>query len=431
MVCMRTWSSLSCLICAALVAACSAEPSSGDAADGDEADATKQRAAQMNDMSILFPLAKSQAELDSGYVLASASGARGTLLPLTLIKDNGFVWPDTHQPILAGGQLNQLRYPNVRVVAMRLDPCASHIGAITDLSTCQAQMRLVLEDLTIDAQSGAASATDAALHAGYNLTQAEFAAAIKEVVALRMAQAPKRDLGPLAPHPVMAEQGLGGAMADGVRKIILEYAGEKNLARVTRLSINGYDSPFHPRDWAFVGFNMVNGKRQMVNISALPPNSQREMLTPTSHLPNVAQTFPAFDPGPNVDDISTLRDLDTAKAASADQQKAALVSTLRIDSPSVHSFDTIDCASCHASQTFRSVIGEKGLGLESSTDENRFDPTKLVGDDGKSTFTPTDSQNFHALSYKGDVATISQRVVNETANVLAFTNAKILGVRHR
>jgi hypothetical protein len=411
------------------LAACSSHP--GDASSAGESADTEQGAAQVNDVSILFPLAKSQSELAAGYVPAAAQGAKGTVLPLTLVKDNGFVWPDDHQPVLAGGQLNQLRYPELRVVSMRLDPCAAHIGAITDGAACQAQMRLVLEDVTMDAQAHLASAHDAALHAGYSLTRDELTAALKEVIALRVAQAQSRDLGPLAPHPVMAEQGLGGAMAAGIRKIILEYCGEQNLARVTRLAVNGYDSPFHPQDWLFQGFNMVNGQRQNVSISALPPSTNAEKLTPVSHVqlrPN--DVIPAFDPrGPSVDDISSLRDMTTANAASPDARQAALDSTLKIDSPAVHSFDTIDCASCHASQPFRVVIGEKGLSMSSTTNPNRFDPAKLVGAAAAaSTFTPTDTANFHAFSYKLTTASISQRLVNETANVVAYVNPNILGV---
>jgi hypothetical protein len=415
------------LFFAGAVAACGAS-SNADGASAESAD-TQQDAAQMNDVSVLFPLAKTQNDLDSGYVLASASGARGTLLPLELLKDNSFVWPDDHQPVLAGGQQNRLRYPFVRVVSMRLDPCAAHIGAITDPSTCKAQLRLVFEDVTFDKTAGSASASDAALHAGYSLTRDELTAALKEVIALRTASAQGRDLGPLAPHPLMVEQGLGGAMAAGLRNLILKYAGQSNLARVTRLSINGYDSPFHPQDWRFQGFNFVNGQRQTISISALPANSQSEMLTPTSHLSfGPPKTFPAFDPGPNVDDITNLRDLSTANAATAADRQKALDSALRIDNPNVHSFDTIDCASCHAAQPFRVVVAEKGLSMSSADNPNRFDPAKDVSAAAAaSTFTPTDTTNFHAFSYKATGFAISQRVINETAGVVAYVNASILG----
>ena len=74
--------------------------------------------------------------------------------------------------------------------------------------------------------AGAPVAFDSALHVFYNLTRGEFLALFAEaLVDLRVANANGEAAGPLAPHPIMARQGLGGSMAKGVEQLILLYAG--------------------------------------------------------------------------------------------------------------------------------------------------------------------------------------------------------------
>jgi hypothetical protein len=159
----------------------------------------------------------------------------------------------------------------------------------------------------------------------------------------------------------------------------------------------------------------------MISISALPTETLSETLTPQARAFASGPTFLAFEPTPNVDDITNLRDLPTAQAASSKDRQRAFDSTLRIDNPNVHSFDTIDCASCHAAQVFRAIVGEKGLGMSSKAE--RFDPASLVGmASAKNTFTPTEETNFHAFSYHERAFGISQRVINETAGIVAYLN---------
>lgn len=77
--------------------------------------------------------------------------------------------------------------------------------------------------------------------------------------------------------------------------------------------------------------------------------------------------------------MQLLGNLATAKAASKTAQQAAFDAALRIENPTKHSPDTIDCASCHV------------------------------------------------FSYRDGHPMIAVRVINETASVVAYLNGSVLG----
>src|SRR4051812_15657448 len=98
------------------------------ATTGDEEDVKKAKpGAQMNDVSVLYPLAKTQAEFDHGYLPASAKGQGGALLPVALYEAAGFVSPKQNGPLPPGADA-ALAYTELRAVAFRIDPCFANIG---------------------------------------------------------------------------------------------------------------------------------------------------------------------------------------------------------------------------------------------------------------------------------------------------------------
>jgi len=68
-----------------LLAACA---SATDSADVSSADVTATSRVQMNDVSIVLPLAKNAAELDGGYLHASSAGLGGSMLPKDVYTKN-------------------------------------------------------------------------------------------------------------------------------------------------------------------------------------------------------------------------------------------------------------------------------------------------------------------------------------------------------
>src|SRR5262245_12736791 len=83
--------------------------------------------AQMNDLSVLYPLASTQREFDV-YLSASSAGVGGSLLP---------------QTVFGAVDTRGIAFDRLRLVALRLDPCFAHIGPISDPSTCKNQLRLI------------------------------------------------------------------------------------------------------------------------------------------------------------------------------------------------------------------------------------------------------------------------------------------------
>jgi hypothetical protein len=116
---------------------------------------------QMNDLSVLLPLATSAGD-SATYPSPTSPGAGGAaLLPEALYASDPLA--------------DEIPYDGLRVVAFRLDPCFGHIGEIESSASCDDQIRLVFQPLQlVDAGLGAGSAvvaTDAAIHVSYSITR--------------------------------------------------------------------------------------------------------------------------------------------------------------------------------------------------------------------------------------------------------------------
>jgi hypothetical protein len=385
-----------------------------DTAGCDTADSPGNGAAvQMNDVTIVMPLAKTQTELDA-YLPATGAGAKGVLLPQAIYTAK---FPDPgHGGV--GGDV-QMQYAKLRVVAVRFDPCFAQIGPITDPSSCQNQIRLVFQDLTLS--GGSTSAIDGAVHAFYSLDRAELTQAMREVIDLRRASGQTRNMGPLAPHPLVVKQGIDGAFSQGLSKIILEHAGASNLVRFTHFQSSNLQTV-----WTFNGFDLsADGTATAMVIPTLPASA------------TVGKFFAGFGASlaggftpetTSSDDVALLVNVTNAKAATHAAVQAAYDASLRIENPSLHSPNTIDCASCHIAETARLLTGEDVLHLASDDVSNVFHPDpKFVSDANAAAKTTPRGQtvNLHMISYRNSSLLIGQRVINETANVVAYANGTI------
>ncbi|HEY4183369.1 MAG TPA: hypothetical protein VGM90_41380 [Kofleriaceae bacterium] len=383
--------------------------------DGGKADNANAARAQMNDLTIVVPLAASQAELDAGYLKASDGGTT-PLLPKKLYTD---LFPDPTGPLNPGADV-KMRYANLRVVAVRFDPCFANVGPVVDASTCDNQIRLVFQSL--DYADGA-TAVDGAVHAFYRVPRAELTQIIQDVITLRKANGQTTAMGPLAPHPLLVKQGLDGAFGKGLRAIILAHASSKNLIRFTH-----FESANLQTVWNFSGFD----------ISGTTTQTAKPMVIPTmpSHGTGAGffQGFAApmaggFTPeSTSADSISLLVNATKAKAATKTKQKAAYAAALRIENPNFHSPNTIDCASCHLAQPARLLVGDDVLGLSATDNPNLFarDAKYVSARSMKQTTSLRDQPlNVHMLSYRGDQLMIGQRVINETAALVAYLNSTV------
>jgi hypothetical protein len=384
--------------------------------DGGKADGVSAATgAQMNDMTIIVPLAKSQHELD-GFLAATSAGVGGALLPTTPYTDL-FPDPGPGHPI---GSDVQMIYSHLRVVAIRFDPCFAQIGPITDVSKCDNQIRLVFQSL--DYASGSTNAIDGAVHAFYRLKHDDLVAAVREVIALRKAQGQTKSMGPLAPHPLLVSQGADGAFGKGLAKIVLKYCGAGNLVRFTRFQSSNLQTV-----WGFAGFDLDASLEATAMVIPTLPNKSTSGSFFAGFAAPIAGGFTPETT--SKDDVALLVNVDNAKKATKTKQQAAFDAALRIENPGVHSPNTIDCASCHVGQAARVLIGEDTLGLATTGNTNMFkaDP-KWVSSRSMKQTTSVRTQsgiNVHMLSYKNDKLMIGQRVINETANLVAYMNGVV------
>ena len=375
--------------------------------------------AQMNDLTTVFPLAKSDKEL-AGYLTATSSGALGQLLPKTLYSP---LFPDPANIHAIGADVG-MTYANLRVVAVRFDPCFAQIGPITDPASCDNQIRLIFQ--SIAPTGGTTSAVDGAVHAFYRVSRADLIVAVREVIALRRAEGQTRSMGALAPHPLLVKQGVDGDFGAKLGQIILEHAGAKNLIRFTHISSGNLQT-----QWFFAGFDVVNSQGAMktkpMDVAGLAAHTQSVSFFAGFTAP-MAGGFSA--PTTTKDDLAVLVNVDKAKAASKTAAKAAFDSALKIQNPEFHSPNTIDCATCHVAESAQKLIGEDVLKLSAVGNANLFvaDAQYVSSKSARQTtnLRKQSGINVHMLSYKNDQLMIGARVVNETAGVLAYVNGTLL-----
>lgn len=183
-----------------------------------------QAAWGMNDATVIYPLPQSQEGVEQ-MLAPQDSGKGGPLLPQRF-------WQ--RLPAINQGESLTRTYRNLRVVAVRFDPCFKVEGE------CRAQVRLVWQPID---QAGYGSTSpqgletkDAAVHSFHTLGAAAFRQMIAEYDMLSRGPAETYGDAPLQVHPVMRQQGLEGRFALGLRRLLLKYCGEANLWRVTSMS---------------------------------------------------------------------------------------------------------------------------------------------------------------------------------------------------
>ena len=336
-----------------------------------------------HDVSILVPLPAS-GDLPWKASMAARGGA---LLPKSVFDKIGLS--------LFREVVDTAEYDALRVVGIRFDPCFT--TSLT--SACQPQIRIVFQSLS-DPQR-AEGTNDGAVHALYNLSAADFAAAIDRLRALDAPQ--NRAYQPLGVSPALAAQGMTGTYARGLAEILATYAGPDTLARMTFMTRTDARQSswqlggFHVKANASTGFPAAGpikilGTNETVQFIANQGfGSFNFVVTPTI----------ADDAGAAGLSIFSLRQL------TATQRKTVAAWALEQESPTKTVPDTTDCASCHVAGHTTNALGT-------------LDPSLISFDQGPRAIGASDTQgdNLRAFGYFGEDAMVSIRTANETAAVL-------------
>jgi hypothetical protein len=371
-------------------------------------------AIQMNDVSILFPLTAPAASVGN-FLSGSDSGARGTLLPSKLYDAVGHISGSSGNP--PPGGTGNAAYGDLHVVAIRIDPCFAALAPDPHGAGCTSELRVVFQELTT--VEGKVTAFDSGLHAFYKLSRADLDTLTAAIGALRASNSTGERLGGLAPHPIIASQGLDGAMADGIRKLVLAYAGEQNLTRVTELSAT--NTGF---DWTFTGFDVSDAAGASFTPMMIPTLSDA-----TSQLFfrgfNTTTEGEFMPPTSGSDDLQPLANGSAAMQLTPSARQAAFDGLVRVDNPTDNSPNTTDCASCHLATPVSQLVAQPLFGMVEAQNPNAFKPdgVYVLASETAPRFDATGSFNVHAFSYVGTDPGINQRTVNETAAIVAYLNA--------
>ena len=387
------------------------------------------RPVTMNDVSILFPLGTAS-DYSTGHLRAGSTGKRGALFPASVFEKI------TIEGSAAGSGIGGPRtapYANMRVVALRLDPCFAELHPTPSATTCRNQLRLVFQEL--QASTTGVSAFDSGVHALYSITRGELLAILNEIVRLREADGGQGGKGPLAPHALMVTQGLTGSFSTAIQELILQYAGEQNLVRVTAMtSVNaGFQ-------WSFFGFDISDASPNAapLAIATLPADGTEQSFF--RGFQSNTDPIGSFVPKPTgPDDFTVLADVKSASMLPAADQAKLTRALARVENPSIFTPDTLDCARCHTASPLGQNVARDRLHLSVADDADAFQPdgkwvtAKEMSATDFSGSSPTNLDvplvDVHAFSYAIQRPSVSQRTVNETAAVVQFLNDSFYVVR--
>src|SRR5579862_1805046 len=353
-------------------------------------------AVQMNDVSILFPLTGAP----SDYLAASASGARGVLLPPALYDAVGHIAGSGG--IVTPGGTGDAEYGDLHVVALRIDPCFASLAPDPHGDGCKNQLRLIFQEVKGDA--GSAQTFDSGLHVFYALSRDDLRALVHDIGGLRAASAGTDRLGGLAPHPIIAREGTGGPMATSLRALVLRYAGAQNLTRVTKLS--AVNTGF---TWDFSGFDVSDATAPAIAPMVIPTASGAESQSFFRGFENDVTIAGQFSPATTSSDgFVALADEATAQGLTPQARQAAFDGLVRVDNPSHDSPDTIDCASCHLATPVSKLLAQPLFSLVEADDAFAFaaDGTWVLPSEMGSTLDPNGPFQVHAFSYVGTTPAI-------------------------
>lgn len=326
--------------------------------------------------------------------------------------------------LLIGGTPPAPLLKGLKLVAVRFDPCFAQL-TVTDEGTCKNQMRLVFQTLTF--KNNQTTAADDAVHVFFSLTRSELKKAVETIIALRRRLVQDKRLGALGPHPLLKTTSgdLNTAVAKEVNKLVTSLAGPNNLVQFTQFAASGLNTT-----WNFSGFDAV--QNTAIKIPDLPAGDDTHVAFFAGFVPGQLEGDPSFVPAskaPVADNIQALGNRLTAKAATSEARSSAFSAMLRLENPTIHTPDTTDCASCHAVEPIRKLVGTKHFATEmkAATAGTFKRDAQWVPEADMTPIAQTDPEvNVHMFSYRATFPSVHRRVINESAAIVAHINSRIL-----
>lgn len=352
--------------------------------------------ASLNDYSILIPLPEIT-DFEK-LIRPDDHGEKGLLIPFNAFDP---------LPQLVVQTDNRMIYKNnLRLIAMRLDPCFSEVVA----EKCHRQIRLVWQPLIFG--NDKTLTLDAAVHTFYEFDEMVWTSFLQEWKSLSSGQLSD----PLQAHPVIKNEGFSGPFYLRLQQLLLQYCGEKNLVRITAMAVRGREQV-----WIFQGFNMVSqGALRLAQPISIPRVDSLSELA-VFKVSVQSDFFGGLNPVPD-GDSNFFRFVSNSQKAKQNLSEVDMKQIITIafdyENPKVHNTASLDCVSCHLAQSVRRW-GEQNFPLWNWQQDFKdhyaspwFRPIAL-----SKGFQPN---QFRAFGYFADQPVISQRVINETLAVKTY-----------
>lgn len=345
---------------------------------GTSPDATAPRTLGMNDVSMLLPLPATP----STPVIATL----GSLVPADVFQRLVIAPGDVD----VGGGIDEFH-----VVAIRFDLCDRPApGECPEVD--DGRVRLVLQPVFF---SGTPQAVDVAVHAFYPIPNAELPMLVDDL----------RRLATLASEPLDAPLRATSPSVtylDELRTLVMRYAAPSKLVRMTVFAQNGMTAAFN---WAFRGEELKAGVFAPIQIPRIDQLQQRTILVGND---TTYMTTPVADEPAG---FALAIDGDAFAAASPAARTQALEALAEIENPLEHTAETVQCIGCHVA-TYLTARRAEVAGVDPQAIGRRYTSRYDLSTTGMST---TNNRSLRNFGYLFAQPMISQRVVNDTAQVLA------------
>ena len=365
----------------------------------------------LNDVSVLLPM---PASLDDPNALSLGSAGNGGAL-LSLDNFNAIqTFPDDGTG--PGGDETSF-YDQWRIVSARIDPCFPDLALLTtNPSMCRRELRLVAQPFETDGSTGMFGADDDAIHLLYDLSADDFALMATQFLSIGGPSTHDASVA-LGVHPIIAQQGLGGAAATSLRATILQYAGAATLSQYTFIQGRFVE-------WDFGAFRVINGVRTPIAIHGIGTSDANQGTLQTTQITDVG-IFDMMPSSAEDDELAPLAGTFSNPSgaigggmavltASPADITAAMQKTFDLETPSMFNADTLDCSACHAAGRARVRAKLLGASTDGTTPYSNapFNLDLMTEDSVQGAM-----QQQRAFGYNQTTAVWNQRVINESAAI--------------
>jgi hypothetical protein len=328
------------------------------------------------DVSILYPLPDTLDRL----IQPAEQGAFGPLFPERLF------------PTAIGPVDVATAYADLRLVALRLDPCSARMA-------CDSEVRAIFQPVVVG-PDGRPTVADGANHVFYAMPKAELVSFLKQILRLKELYGAGIAYGStLGPQPILVATGLDGEFARGLHALVLEHLGESRIQRFTEFN---HQIPGRDR-WDFYLFGGADLARQLIATTGVDEQQVTGTHTDPLNAGGIVLVAPALG-SPMIALVDENR-----PAAATDPIRAGFERAIELQDPTKENSESVDCVSCHLAEGARR-IGAAQYGLS---------PTAAFHSD-RSLDYQRDLRavtNLHMFAYDGRYVSVTQRVANESAVV--------------